>query len=86
MLNNTTKMLANDFISQYPNPCRAVSGTTSKFVILSVYDNRDGEVTSNLSLQWLDIIESHLFLYQENLWSVLQAFCLHGTDVPASSS
>lgn len=23
MLNNTTKMLANDFISQYPNPCRA---------------------------------------------------------------
>ena len=32
------------------------------------------------------IIESHLFFYQENLWSVLPAFCLQDTDVPASSS
>ena len=33
MLSTTTKMLANDFISQYPNPCRA-----QLLSLLFVYD------------------------------------------------
>ena len=76
-------MLANDFISQYPNPCRA---QLLSLLFCLVYDNREGKVTSNLSLHWLDIIENHLFFYQENLWSVLPVFYLQDTDVPASSS
>ena len=75
-------MLANDFISQYPNPCRAQL-LSLLFVCLCDIEYRSN---LNLSLHWLDIIEIHLFLYQENLWPVLLVFCLQDTDVPASSS